>query len=249
MTKTFALAFALLAVTTCSSALAQENQFESASTGSAGNVTSTTGEAPGNLAPNKGISTGQQNTMTQFAPTAQGYNPAGQLLAPIAKATSKQNTLAGRYGGLYTRNGLPFTSMDSFVQNSIMNGTASYIYGDEGSGYPNDGYGGLPPLRNFLPVDRINSGITGINGLGLTTGHSSLLPSATGADEFVGPSLGYPIGEWSESGSKSTFLPTINMLEGGGIGLSMPGVPAGITLGGGGTGGLTSGGLSTGSGF
>jgi hypothetical protein len=87
------------------------------------------------------------------------------------------------------RNGLPPTRMDSFVLNA---GAASdQIYGDEGT-YD------IPPFFGFGYENRINAGITGIRDKGLTTGHGSMMPSATGADEFIAP--GNPGGEWSLSG-------------------------------------------------
>jgi len=84
------------------------------------------------------------------------------------------------------RNGLPVTSLDSFVLNA--GGHAEHIYGDEGAD-------GLPPYFEFTKVHRINTGITGQRDTGLTTGHGSYMPDAWGGDEFVdGP-------EWSQSGS------------------------------------------------
>ncbi|MDZ4833630.1 MAG: hypothetical protein SGJ27_07600 [Candidatus Melainabacteria bacterium] len=84
------------------------------------------------------------------------------------------------------RNGLPNTSLDSFVLNA--GGHAEHIYGDEGAD-------GIPPYFEFTKAHRINTGITGTRDTGLTTGHGSYLPDAWGGDEFVdGP-------EWSQSGS------------------------------------------------
>ncbi len=81
-----------------------------------------------------------------------------------------------RQGQASVRNGLPPTSMDSFVLNA--EGAAEAIYGDEGTD-------GLPPYDEFTPEHRINMGITGIRDAGLTTGHGSMLPPASGGDEFV----------------------------------------------------------------
>lgn len=81
-----------------------------------------------------------------------------------------------RQNGASVRNGLPPTSMDSFVLNA--EGHAEHIYGDEG-------VDGLPPYDEFTPQHRINMGITGIRDAGLTTGHGSMLPPAQGGDEFV----------------------------------------------------------------
>jgi hypothetical protein len=84
------------------------------------------------------------------------------------------------------RNGLPTTSLDSFVLNA--GGHAEHIYGDEGAD-------GIPPYFEYTKAHRINTGITGQRDQGLTTGHGSYMPDATGGDEFVdGP-------EFSQSGS------------------------------------------------
>lgn len=83
------------------------------------------------------------------------------------------------------RNGLPVTSLDSFVLNA--GGHAEHIYGDEGAD-------GIPPYFEFTKAHRINIGITGQRDQGITTGHGSYMPDAWGGDEFVdGP-------EWSMSG-------------------------------------------------
>jgi hypothetical protein len=79
------------------------------------------------------------------------------------------------------RNGLPVTSLDSFVLNA--GGSAELIYGDEGTDSP-------PPYFEFTTAHRIQRGI---RQNGLTTGHGSYMPDAWGGDEFVdGP-------EWSQS--------------------------------------------------
>ena len=80
---------------------------------------------------------------------------------------------------------LPPCRMDSFVYQA--GARANDIYGDEGKG-------GKPPLSGFTKASRINSGITGIDAAGLTTGHGSYLPDATGRDEFIGGS------EWDMTG-------------------------------------------------
>jgi len=85
------------------------------------------------------------------------------------------------------RNGLPPTTMDSFVYEAA--DQAEHIYGDEG-------VDGLPPYFGFDYVHRINNGITNQRDAGLTTGHGSYLPSAWGADEFIAPP-----GEMSQSGT------------------------------------------------
>jgi hypothetical protein len=86
-----------------------------------------------------------------------------------------------QYGDL--RNGLPPTSMDSFVYESGAN--AEMIYGDEGGDDP-------PPFQNFTQDHRIAAGIYDIRQAGLTTGHGEYLPDAWGSDEFIG-------NEWSQS--------------------------------------------------
>lgn len=94
-------------------------------------------------------------------------------------------------GGLATihgptgRNGLPQTSLDSFVLNA--GGSAEQIYGDEGTD--------LPPFFGFSAGHRIERGIQGSRAAGLTTGHGSTLPAAWGGDEFCKGS------EFSRSGS------------------------------------------------
>jgi hypothetical protein len=76
------------------------------------------------------------------------------------------------------RNGLPITSTGSFVENA--GGFAELIFGGEGSN-------GIPVYEGFEPIHRIERGIQGVSAEGLTTGHGSLLPSASGGDEFVKP--------------------------------------------------------------
>ena len=83
------------------------------------------------------------------------------------------------------QNGLPPTSMDSFVHEAA--GNAENIYGDEG-------FQGPPPFEYFEYINRINSGITGVRDQGITTGHGSMMPDAWGRDEFLGQ-------EWSMSGA------------------------------------------------
>jgi hypothetical protein len=82
---------------------------------------------------------------------------------------------------------LPPCTMDSFVYEA--GGNAEEIYGDEGTT-------GLPPLAGFTKASRINNGIVGTRDQGLTTGHGSVLPDASGADEFLAP----PNGEWGQGG-------------------------------------------------
>lgn len=75
------------------------------------------------------------------------------------------------------RNGLPPTSLDSFVSNA--GGNAERIYGDEG-------IASRPPYDEFTADHRINAGIVGDRDAGLTTGHGSIMPDAWGNDEFLG---------------------------------------------------------------
>ncbi len=76
--------------------------------------------------------------------------------------------------------GLPPTTLDSFVAESGFDGS---IYGDEGIGLF-----GPPPANGLSEANAINAGIRNANNRGLTTGHGSYMPDASG----VG---------WSMSGS------------------------------------------------
>ena len=69
-------------------------------------------------------------------------------------------------------NGLPPTTLDSFVKTS---GGNTYIYGDEGTGLF-----GPPPINGLTEANAINAGIVGINNKGLTTDHGSYMPDASG---------------------------------------------------------------------
>jgi hypothetical protein len=89
------------------------------------------------------------------------------------------------------RNGLPATSMDSFVYEAAEN--AELIYGDEG-------VTDIPPYNEFTVEHRINRGIYDMRDRGLTTGHGSWMPDAWGNDEFLGA-------EWSQSGSTGASAP------------------------------------------
>ena len=84
------------------------------------------------------------------------------------------------------RNGLPPTRLDSFVKEAKENADA--IYGDEGTC-------SYPPFFGFEKWSRINAGIMDGRDRGLTTGHGSYLPDASGNDEFLGA-------EWSHSGAR-----------------------------------------------
>jgi hypothetical protein len=84
---------------------------------------------------------------------------------------------------------LPPTNLDSFVYQA--GAQAEYIYGDEGVNTK-------PQMSGFTTACRINSGILGVNDAGLTTGHGSYMPDATGNDEFVQGGE-----EWGMSGAGS----------------------------------------------
>jgi hypothetical protein len=119
-----------------------------------------------------------QNFMPGLSSVSNGQMPSvGGILQSILNPY-------GNSGGM--RNGLPQTSMDSFVYEA--KGQADAIYGDEGDV-------GLPPYDEYTKEHRINAGIFDRRNAGLTTGHGSYLPDATGGDEWVdGP-------EWSQSGA------------------------------------------------
>jgi len=111
-----------------------------------------------------------------------------RFIAPSAATTAllillTQSALAQGVGQL--RNGLPPTSMDSFVFEAGED--KEHIYGDEG-------VWDIPPYFEFTKPHRINTGIHDRRDAGLTTGHSEFLPDAWGADEFIGD-------EWDMSGS------------------------------------------------
>lgn len=110
------------------------------------------------------------------------------LLAVLSLSTVSTALAAGptRRSSPQWRNGLPPTRLDSFVREA--KGNADAIYGDEGSC-------GLPPFFGFEKWNRINAGIVDDRDRGLTTGHGSYLPDASGNDEFLGA-------EWSQSGAR-----------------------------------------------
>ena len=151
-------------------------------------------------------------TETQIDPssnaTTANMNPQANIITGIYYNPLNQS-------GAQTVNGLPPTMMDSFVYNA--GGMAELIYGDEGTT-------DIPPYFVFDQSHRINTGISGVDAAGLTTGHGSVLPNAWGGDEFVGP-------EFSMAGSPMPNAPgTINFL-GGQIhvpNVNIPGLPGGI---------------------
>lgn len=117
------------------------------------------------------------------SPTGQGMRGTPAQLAfrtatqGAALPSTAQRPVSPSFGAS-GRNGLPPTTLDSFVLNA--GGNAELIYGDEGAE-------GLPPYEEFTQMHRINAGIFAVNDAGLTTGHGSLLPNAWGGDEFVKP--------------------------------------------------------------
>jgi len=207
----------------------QGSQFSSDNSGDPGSLhnSSTTGEGPNGMGAGVTTSPTNQQNFNSNAPYAPspGFNAIpGMVLNPtnsVIGGGSTQHTLAPVFGQ-QTHNGLPPTMMDSFVMNSIMNGTSFMVYGDEGSGNASDGSGGLPPLNNFTYADRIERGIWGVDASGLTTGHSSYLPSATGYDEFIAPP-----GEWYQSAPGAGQQLNSNVP---GFSINIPGVPIPITI-------------------
>jgi len=120
------------------------------------------------------------------------YRRADSVFTKTQRLASVRMTGLGglaQINGPTGRNGLPQTSLDSFVLNA--GGAAEMIYGDEGSSGP-------PPYNEFTKGHRIQTGIQGARAAGLTTGHGSYLPDAWGGDEFVdGPEFTQSAGRGS----------------------------------------------------
>lgn len=76
------------------------------------------------------------------------------------------------------RNELPETRSDSMVKEA---GGRAWL------GFGNEGVDGPPPFMGYTPEHRIERTFTGVRAEGLTTGHASLLPPASGGDEKVAP--------------------------------------------------------------
>jgi len=157
--------------------------------------------APAAMAQGTSINVGSTGITTSL-PTSVG----GVVNSILNTVMPNQST-----GGMV--NGLPATSMDSFVYQA--GGSAELIYGDEGTD-------DIPPYFEFTKDHRINAGIFGQRSAGLTTGHGSYLPDAWGGDEWVkGP-------EFDQSGANSIPVggtgtdPTSD--PGSGINLSAGGV-------------------------
>jgi hypothetical protein len=165
------------------------------------------------------------------AAQAQGVNQIIQGTIPAL--------MGGQARGAGVRNGLPPTSMDSFVYEAFE--YADAIYGDEG-------VGGLPPYFGFDKTHRIDTGIVDTRDAGLTNGHGSYMPDAVGRDEFLGA-------EWSQSGARGVsqasgmYMGTPQMMDPGLINmtrqvdlLSAPGDVSGTAGGAQGGGGRNGGG-------
>ncbi len=113
--------------------------------------------------------TGRQRNTTRQTGGSLGWTRTTGANAVMLPKTAASG-LAGVYGGF---NGLPPTRLDSFVKNA--GGLAEAIYGDEGINGP-------PKINGFNEQNRIDYGITNSpNNEYLTTGHTSLLPSAWGS--------------------------------------------------------------------
>lgn len=140
-----------------------------------------------------------QATTGDFGNTSE---PTNDTQRADSKPTSKQNVRGLQYagfGGLAEihgptgNNGLPITSTDGFVENA--GADAEPIFGGEGGN-------GRPVYEGFDPSHRIERGIHGDRADGLTTGHGSPLPSASGGDEFVKPE---PFSQVGSSGGGTTW--------------------------------------------
>ncbi len=177
------------------------------------------------------------------SPTGQGMRGMPSQLAfrtatqSTALQSAAQRPISPSFGAS-GRNGLPPTTLDSFVLNA--GGSAELIYGDEGAE-------GLPPYEEFTQMHRINAGILSTNDAGLTTGHGSMLPNAWGGDEFVktepftqaganggafqqgAAGFGAPTGDYGnpDDGSRNTGDPgdPFNPNNGGSGVPGMPGLP------------------------
>jgi hypothetical protein len=125
-----------------------------------------------------------------FDPSSTPFSESSSGSENQIESTYRDNSdpsMSGNGNGV--RNGLPPTTLDSFVYEA--GGKAELIYGDEG-------VDGAPPYSEFDQTHRINAGITGRTAIGLTTGHGSLLPNGVGGDEFVKTEA------WTQSGSTSS---------------------------------------------
>ncbi len=128
-----------------------------------------------------------QQTVLRSAASSRRSAPTNSQRVAVPKARWTTLGHAPHVSGM--RNGLPPTRIDSFVLNAGV--YAEHIYGDEGTGCQ------PPPYDCFSEAHRINTGIRGERNIGLTTGHGSVLPDATGRDEFSGAP------ESSQSGART----------------------------------------------
>jgi hypothetical protein len=202
---------------------------------------------------------------TVAAPLPTGYDPSSFIPFQTSEQSSTVQTAGGPITvdatvingpgyvnptappGQSVVNGLPQTSLDSFVYEA--GGMAELIYGDEGVDT-------IPPYFEFDQTHRINVGITGARAQGLTTGHSSMLPNAWGGDEFVKTEpftmsgSGVDIGANGQLVNAATGQPTNGLNVGVNIGgLNITGNPVtGINVGGLNVGGVPAGGLNINSG-
>jgi hypothetical protein len=180
----------------------------------------------------------QTSEQTSTVQTADG--PV-QVDATVINGTGYYNPTAPP--GQSVVNGLPQTSLDSFVYSA--GGLAELIYGDEG-------VDSIPPYFEFDQTHRINLGILGARAQGLTTGHSSMLPNAWGGDEFVKTEpftmsgSGVDIGANGQLVNAANGQPTNGFNVGVNIGgLNITGNPVtGINVGGLNVGGVPAGGLN-----
>ncbi len=158
-----------------------QNPMQSAGVGDAGRQNLTPGYpyvgVPNAMNPNQTPAIYNQNGYVGSRyPVSQQIGFPSQLgrgaLAPAQFSTLDKFTgpggigLPGKLNGVV--NGLPPTTLDSFVRNA--GGAASHIYGDEGTN-------SWPPMNGFSEADSINAGIVGINNKSLTTGHGSKMPA------------------------------------------------------------------------
>jgi hypothetical protein len=102
-------------------------------------------------------------------PTAPAVPAQNYVPSPSRRTSNQSLNLAVATRTILSQGGrqtLPVTNLDSFVYQS---GMSDAIYGDEGQG------GSIPP---YMGMDESHTIGSGINSGGLTTGHSSNMPSA-----------------------------------------------------------------------
>ncbi len=174
--------------------LGNSSAVDSINSGGTGDLGSTSGlgsphSSNGGLSINQAYNTGSNAMMPNQTPTqydqrggqqnvwVQNQNWAAQAVGQQLMPASTRRLSLMQYGALPgglrgVVNGLPPTSLDSFVRNA--GGHAEAIYGDEGT----DSW---PRLSGFGRGNTINAGIVGQRSKTLTTGHSGeKLPTASG---------------------------------------------------------------------